>query len=239
MCYKTQFAKTISLLLSFLSFSTYAFDTKNVSSIQFVLDEDRSHPFEFEIPKSQLIDKVSKNLAQWHYPITIDDPNYSHILTATLRNVSYQTTPIGFSFSSGNSDPRAIDFQKSDVLPIHCQLTKRDSAYIDFESTMTFSSSSILNEPNRDRFIEKLSDKISTSCFHLLEEAKISVPITKESGIAFSPIWLPDVHVELKSNHIENAQSNIIQAIEKEDNPKELIIHNQGSPLTIRFGQER
>jgi hypothetical protein len=59
-----------------------------------------------------------------------------------------QTTPIGFSFSSGSPDPRAGDFQKMDVIAITCQLTKNlDASQIEQENKLTFSADLFTQHP--------------------------------------------------------------------------------------------
>ncbi len=98
-------------------------DKTSITAIKFVLAEDHLEQFGFRLPLQKIVETVSNNLAEWQYPVKLSGSSYSHKLEATLGQIANQATPVGFSFSSGNSDPRASGFQKADVLPISCRLS--------------------------------------------------------------------------------------------------------------------
>ncbi|HCT98691.1 MAG TPA: hypothetical protein DF614_01020 [Methylococcaceae bacterium] len=235
----------LSLLLSILTWSAHALGSRETpSSIQFTFDDASPDIFDVNQSIETIITKVGRNLAQWHYPMQTQmenvNVNHRYILTATLERISHQATPIGFSFSLGNVDPRARDFQQADVLPIRCQLKSSVDTNSTIERTLTFSASSLFDESNQAERIDKISDKISTVCLHLLKEAKIPTLRQHEDNPALSPSWLPDMHIEVISQKKDDAQTlNQNPEIEKQDNDSVLIIHNQGSPVRIHFGPER
>jgi hypothetical protein len=244
--------------LIFLTMPVLADDKIEMTSIQFTLDDTNIGYLTFDLPMQKVTTQVSDNLTQWRYPVSANSYNPTHTLTAIVGKVSNQATPTGFSFSSGNSDPRSIDFQKADVLPISCQLKKSPSDVIEFENKMTFTTYQTTNDISKEKALEKLIDQISTTCFNLLDDHKVlKVGKKTESDTTFKPTWMPDIQIEVKQKNTtlptkklgeenvvspkgqsENMQSTT-QENEQEEGKKELIIHNQGTPLIINFGHER
>ena len=244
--------------LIFLTMPVLADDKIETTSIQFTLDDTNISYLTFDVPMQKVTTQVSDNLTQWRYPISTNGYNPTYKLTAIVGKVSNQTTPTGFSFSSGNSDPRSINFQKADVLPISCQLKKSPSGVIEFENKMTFTAYQITNDISKEKAVEKLIDQISTTCFNLLDEHKVTkVGKQTQRDTTFKPTWMPDIQIEVKqqnttpltkglsvenviipTNTAENMQSTT-QENGQEEGKKELIIHNQGTPLTIILGNER
>jgi len=53
---------------------------------------------------------------------------YGHLLAATIYPLRTGSTPAGFSMSFGDSDPRAQDFQRAEIVPISCALVDTRSA---------------------------------------------------------------------------------------------------------------
>ena len=102
-----------------------AIDKATVSGIVFTLTTHQLGPFAQYVDGRALSQRVSDNLAQWHFPMRTSG-NASHQLSATLGTVQTDTTPVGFSFSSGDSDPRGGGFQKAQVIP--CLLYTSDAA---------------------------------------------------------------------------------------------------------------
>lgn len=47
---------------------------------------------------------------------------FSHLLEVSIEATRQQQSPVGFSLSIGDSDPRSLEFQKAMVTPIHCTL---------------------------------------------------------------------------------------------------------------------
>ena len=141
-----------------------------------------------------LAEQVEKNLQAWHYPVVkASDHAVSHVLTAQIGNVEHGSTPTGFSFSPGNSDPRALEFQKADVLTITCKLGAVNQPLQSAELSMGFSDSALTKT---DPDLNALADHISTVCFNLLEE--VNWPVKKNSATA-SPVgngWMPEIRIE-------------------------------------------
>ena len=53
---------------------------------------------------------------------------YGHLLAATVHPPRMGSTPAGFSMSFGDSDPRAQNFQRAELIPISCALVDTRSA---------------------------------------------------------------------------------------------------------------
>lgn len=197
---------------------------------------------------SEIGQQVIKNIADWNYPIGAkENQSYSHILKATVGKIEHSSTPTGFSFSSGNADPRALDFQKADVLPISCELAAIAHPEQSGELNMELMASEVDKQalaPN------KLADHISTVCFNLLRELKWPEPHKTNAKSSVSPNWMPEIRIETKEvpakpvNKVEpdnNTDTFEVEEIEpdKSDARKQIIIHNQGSPVIFQFGHER
>ncbi|MGH8605942.1 MAG: hypothetical protein ACREX9_00500 [Gammaproteobacteria bacterium] len=52
---------------------------------------------------------------------------FSHLLEVSIEAARQQQSPVGFSLSIGDSDPRSPEFQKAMVTPIHCTLVQLDA----------------------------------------------------------------------------------------------------------------
>jgi hypothetical protein len=200
-----------------------------------------------------LIDEVSSNLAGWDYPVGAKNGEaFSHALKASVGEVTYGTTPTGFSFSSGNSDPRALDFQKTYVLPISCKLTALAQPGQVSELNLGFAT----NLAGKDFLArDKLADHIGTACFNLLTEVKWPLQAQKVSGEATpikSPAWMPEIRIETKETTTkpvdkvaptDNPDSKAIDVqtytpSSTSDQKKQIIIYNQGSPVILELGHE-
>lgn len=185
--------------------------------------------------------QVLKNLAEWRYPVgTEAGKTFSHTLTATVSKVERGNTPTGFSFSAGNADPRALDYQKMDVLPISCTLTSNANPEQMSELSMGFTAS---DTDRRALAKAKLTDHISTVCFNLLREAKWPLTKAAVAPTKTQSSWMPEVQIETKETPAPSAKTAEKatpegSAVESEPR-KEIIIHNQGSPVILNFGHER
>lgn len=186
--------------------------------------------------------KVAGNLADWHYPIgTKAIAPVSHILTGRIKPVVQSSPPTGFSFSAGNSDPRALEFQKMDVLPVICELASAAQPSQASELSMGFTAETLDKRPITE---DKLADHISTVCFNLLREQHWPVLEDKAGESASKPGWFPEVRIENKTvpaaPPAKTSNPEETPAIVVPDEPKqEIIIHNQGSPIILHFGHER
>jgi len=205
---------------------------------------------------SELSSQVTKNLADWNYPVGEQaGRTFSHRLTANIGKVTFGNTPTGFSFSVGNSDPRATDFQKIDVLPIRCEITSLTHPEQTRALSMGFTS---LNGDVRSLPSEKIVDHISTACFNLLSDLKWPEQANKEVTHSTKPGWFPEIRIEtvetkktiapqetkessLNSKTPANNEipANSIQIVPTDESRKQIIIHNQGAPVIIQFGYER
>ncbi len=185
-----------------------------------------------------LLRQVTKNLTGWNYPVGEKDGQpFSHALIATIEEVKFGNTPSGFSFSAGNSDPRAIDFQKTDVLPISCRLTSIPHPEQTRELSMGFTSSTM---NIRSLATDKLADNVSTVCFNLLSEIKWPNQTGKASTQSIQPSWIPEIRIETKEEPvIKNMPANSISVVPNEEPRKQIIIHNHGSPVIFQLGHER
>lgn len=207
-------------------------DKTAITAIEFRLVDENLEQFGFRNSRQQIADRVSKNLAEWQYQLKQGLSNYSHRLEAKVGKMDHKETPVGFSFSSGNSDPRAADFQKADVLPISCRLSKIGDVDANVEMQMTFSQA---------KTMDKLIDQISTVCFNLLEDLKLPTAVKKIDSTTFKPAWIPAVQVEVQQiPTLEKLEPIELKDRDtNDDSRKQIIIHNQGSPLIINFGHER
>ena len=218
---------------------------------------DFNHPRQIELQlegidssasSTEIGRQVIKNLAEWGYPIGAkDNQPFSHVLREAIGEIEHGNTPAGFSFSSGNSDPRALDFQKADVLPISCELT----AIARPEQTGELNMELMASETDKQALaLNKLADYISTVCFNLLRELKWPEPHKTNGQNSVAPSWMPEIRIETKeapanlgtksapSNPTNKVGVEVEESTDK-DVRKQIIIHNQGSPVIFQFGHER
>ena len=218
---------------------TASSQSKPLTAIKFLLADDHLQQFGINLSAANLVEKVSANLTEWEFPIQATGP-YSHQLKARLGLISRQKTPVGFSFTTGNSDPRAGDFQKADVLPITCTLSDVDNHAVIIERESTFSAHAFDNDKLPDQISKKLTDQISTACLDVLESAPQSKTAGRVKTELFKPKWMPDVRVEVREIPAAAGAGASAQPAAIGDEPKkEIIIHNQGTPVIFEFGFER
>lgn len=212
---------------------------KPLNAIEFILADDHLQQFGATLSAADIVEKVAANLSEWEFPIQATGP-YSHQLTARLGLISRQKTPVGFSFTTGDSDPRAGDFQKADVLPITCTLSDADTHAVILERESTFSAHAFDGDKLPDHISKKLTDQISTACLDVLESAPQPKTAGRVKTELFKPKWMPDVRVEVREipPAAGTGKSTLPAAIGDEPK-KEIIIHNQGTPVIFEFGFER
>ncbi|MGR9045464.1 MAG: hypothetical protein ACU83N_09215 [Gammaproteobacteria bacterium] len=198
------------------------------------------------LPGPDIAARIASNLSQWDYPITAEDSgHYSHTITIVLGPITHGSTPAGFSFSSGNSDPRALDFQKADVLPVTCSLIPKNQPEQSAELTLVFSAKEYLDfaeaDTPRSKLIDLLVDDGSTVCFNLLRELKVNTKPKQTSEHKTQPGWFPEIRVEVENE--PGAEDSELppteQKPESNERRKRIVIHNQGSPVIFKFGHER
>ncbi len=232
--------------------SQSVFAESPVTAIAFDLGTGNMQQFALDISAPELREHIAANLAEWGYPVQKTAAQFSHRLVTELGIISHQSTPVGLSFSSGNSDPRSPDFQKADVLPISCRLYPAGSDQVLAERTITYSVHALGPEQGAAKLTAKLADQISGTCLDVLESQKLAVTKPLSETGTFQPKWLPDVRVEVKqvqsqipaAAQVAPLTSEASAAAAKPENSndqseKEIIIYNQGSPLILKFGHER
>jgi hypothetical protein len=221
---------------------------KPLKAIEFVLVEDNLEQFGVRLNARTIQQQARANLNEWEFPMQASAP-FSHQLQARLGLISHQATPVGFSFSSGSSDPRAMDYQKADVLPITCSLFDTDTQQLLLERASTFSAHELNKKAGLASITDKLTDQISTICLEVLEDAP--KPVLADDQVkttTIKPKWMPDVKVEVieppaptpvVKGSTGSGSSAVPSPVIKEEPRKELIIHNQGTPVIIQMGHER
>lgn len=210
-------------------------DTRAIKQIEFKLGTIKQASLRSILPQQDIVARVSKNLAEWGYPIGIKDNRaVSHILTAEIGLIELGETPTGFSFSIGNADPRAIDFQKMDVLPIGCELTSIEHPEQTTYLHMDFAAGHAISA-------DKLVDNISTVCFNLLDELNWADKTQDQPVSSLKPSWVPAVRIETVSNPGEEGEANVPgkPVTSTHEGRKQIVIQNQGSPVIFSFGHER
>lgn len=203
-----------------------------------------------------LVAKVSANLNEWHYEVS-SKPNEHTVysLSVDIGHVKNDSTPVGFSFSSGNSDPRALGFQKSNIVPITCRLQTRNTPQQSHELAMNFSAHTLNNATSQESLLGHLADDISSVCFDLLESLHLPKPKMATEKTITRPAWMPNIQVETinpEPASVSSPEPSSTQpantakpSVETESVPesntqrKQIIIHNQGTPLIIEFGHQR
>jgi len=223
-------------------------DKASVTAIRVELDPEHWRQFGFQTPP-RLAAQIGRNLAEWRYPISAEGPA-SHRLLAGIGLIHKGSTPVGFSFSSGNSDPRAADFQTAQVLPIACSLSAADSPKPLAEYQTSIDAHDWQAKPaDSEKVLAKLSDAIGTACFNLLDELDLPTQPEPSGQAPGKPAWLPNVRIEVKNapaveqsnKPAETAAEPATELIEQQDDNqrKQIIIHNQGTPLILEFGHQR
>ncbi|WGS87028.1 hypothetical protein [Methylomonas sp. UP202] len=213
---------------------------KPLQAVAFSVADDNLRQFGFALESAALADRVRANLAEWEFPLPGQGP-FSHALQAKLGKVARRETPVGFSFSSGNSDPRAAEFQKADVLPITCTLRDAGNQAVLIERESTFSAHAFGKDVAQSYVIDKLVDQISTACLDVLEHAPLPKTEGRVKTALFKPKWMPDVRVEVREipAAASGGEGSGTPAAIGDEPKKEVIIHNQGNPVIFTFGHER
>jgi hypothetical protein len=228
-------------------------DKAAVRNIEVTLAEDNLDQFGPALPKASMAAQIAKNLAEWNYPIQLPGKEgFSHTLEAQLGRITHQSTPTGFSFNMGNSDPRAEEFQKADVLTIRCSLTSNKNAREQVISATEFSANPIMRlagKPEvREPLVQSLIDHISSACYNLLDDLELDqstspdAPAAAESSVK-KPRWMPAIRIEVQNEPApapdKTGKSNAEKPKTTEEPRKKMIIQNQGTPVILKFGSER
>lgn len=217
-------------------------DTAAVKQIEFKIGKLEPASLKSTMSEQEMTARISENLAGWGYPVGLHGKQaVSHTLNAEIGLIEHSETPTGFSFSAGNSDPRALDFQKTQVLPVSCELVSiaktEQSAYLhmDFDAGHGRLST------------DELVDHISTVCFNLLNELDWPDKTQSQPSSSIKPGWIPEVRIETVDSPAEEEKEEKDEKTEvpaktvtrNSEGRKQIIIHNQGSPLILKFGHDR
>jgi hypothetical protein len=224
-------------------------DKASVRNIEFTLDDDGLDQFDIALNKTALAAQIAKNLADANFPINkASEKAFSHTLDAKVSRIEHQDTPSGFSFSIGDSDPRGEDFQKADVITVECTLTANKNARKTVKEIMEFSANRLKTLKDKNKITDALTDYISAACYDLLEDLALdeSSETQADGGVTVKrPRWMPNIRIEVQ-NETAPAASNAGTKMENPGNPvipeeprKKMIIHNQGTPVIIKFGHDR
>ena len=211
-------------------------DATAIKQIDFKIGTIKQESLKSTLPKQDMVARITRNLADWGYPIGVGNQTFSHTLTAGIGLIELGETPAGFSFSAGNSDPRAIDFQKTSILPISCELTSIAHPDQTTYLHMDFAANHSISE-------DKLVDHISTVCFNLLKGLDWPDKTQNQPASRFKPGWIPEVRIETVTSPIEKEKVDIPGKIKTVtstgEDRKQIIIYNKGSPVILKFGHER
>jgi hypothetical protein len=210
-------------------------DTTSIKQIEFKIGTIKQASLQSTMPQHDMVARITKNLADWGYPLGAKDSQaFSHTLTAGIGLIEHSETPAGFSFSAGNSDPRAIDFQKTNVLPISCELTSIAQPGQTSYLHMDFAAGHSITK-------DKLVDHISTVCFNLLSELDWPDKTQNQPSSSIKPGWIPEVRIETVTSPTEGEKADVpVKTVTKtREGRKQIVIHNQGTPVIFSFGHER
>ncbi len=224
------------------------FDHSQVRAMLFQFDHNPVF-LKRPLPRLEIERQVAKNLGEWGYQIRTDPAeSVSHILSIKMGKMKRASTPAGFSFSIGNSDPRAIDFQKADIIPLSCFLKPADrsgesGARLDATVNAAAYQPYVRQSTAPKKLITRLVNDISTVCFNLLHNLNINtLPQTNSNDSTKKPGWFPEIRMEVENNpatETESPAQNSDNRGSVNDLRTRIIIHNQGSPVIFKFGHDR
>ncbi len=157
-----------------------------------------------EAQTSAMAERISKNLSSLGYPVEPDrdkdgETGATHRMEARVGRIENRSTPTGFSFTIGDSDPRALNFQKADVLPVTCTLKSIARSSETADLSMDFVADEKIKNSGRAKtdpaLLEIYENHIGTVCFNLLD--KLKVPRKKTDPSAGTTPWMPEIRIEV------------------------------------------
>ncbi|MBS3963232.1 MAG: hypothetical protein KGZ80_01835 [Methylomonas sp.] len=212
---------------------------KPVETIALSVVDDNREQFGFDLVVKQITERVRSNLAEWDFPVKTEG-QFSHNLQARLGKTTHRETPVGFSFSRGNSDPRAADFQKADVLPVTCTLSDAESGDLLVQRESSFISVALDKNTKPTHVVDKLVDQIGTVCLDVLQQLPVPKSHSRVKATLITPKWVPEVRVEVRETPAApNTNEPVKPATPVTEPKREIVIHNQGTPVIFNFGFER
>ena len=272
---------------------------ERVTQLNLVILPDNLESIATPEQRRQLTETISANLSSLGYPVKPAAPKQEilgYALEGKIGKVEKKATPPGFTLDFGNSDPRALDFQKANVVPVSCLLRSPNKTEKPVKLTGEFSVPADIDEligaPNKPVSLNFFADRLGTVCLNLL--AELNIPKTGQTaGVA---PWKPTVDVEIRDKPVSpsvvkpssppveapypasvggktpnavdlsappvggslgGGQSKSSEApapkkpasqaeavntetrVNPEDQRKQMIIHNQGTPIILEFGYDR
>jgi hypothetical protein len=223
-------------------------DVAAVDRMLFGMHFEDSGAISSDSNNNEMIGQVAANLKEWGYAVSNEASiAATHRLEAKIGSVERGSTPTGFSFTAGNSDPRAANFQKADIIPVTCSLTSNANSAQTADYTMEF----IAKETSGHEMQSRLVDQMGTVCLNLLKALKIKTEDRLDGPRVTKPSWAPEVLIEV----IEEPEVPIEQPVEssgdvpghsisdaieiKQEGRKRITIHNQGAPVILKLGHDR
>ncbi len=169
---------------------------EDIHALSFTLD--RTSATDSAAAATDITQTVTSRLAESGFPMSTTgmDPRLSHRLVGTIGAVSHQSTPTGLSLSLGDSDPRALEFQKADVIPIDCQLSSQNppiaSARLHMNMPDARRISAVQAPESQAEKNRRLAEQVAMVCFNLLEELNV-----RKQPHA-TPTWEPELQIKTR-----------------------------------------
>lgn len=212
-----------------------SFDPATVKNMAFKF-ENNTRFLGVTLPQAEIGKNVVNNLSEWGYQF-VEQPSeeYTHDLSIHLGSISRGSTPPGFSFSSGNSNPRALDFQKATILPITCSLMPKGQQQQRAELVMEVLASEYKGNSviavSEENMIDNLTDDISTTCYNLLSSLHVQTLQKETPAKTIKPKWIPEIRIEIENEEevvdtktaipVENNSSKVSNTAKEKSTPKE------------------
>lgn len=225
------------------------FDSSAVDSM-LIRFEHKTDFFGIILDEQAISSEIAHNLSEWGYKVTATNTkDQSHNMSLNIGAIKNDATPAGFSFSSGNSDPRSLNFQKADILPMTCFLSPKDHPEQSAELSVMVTADEYLSYAKKadkqTKLTHQLTNDLSTACFNLLSRLNVANQPQTHSNITSStkPGWIPEIRVEVENS--TNPVASTSSTVEQKQNSKQaeprkrIIIHNQGTPVIFKFGYDR
>lgn len=224
-----------------------SFDSSRVNRMVFRF-ESNTTLLNKALPQADINKTVVNNLTEWGYQFAGQQTNeYTHDLTIRIGSIHIGSTPSGLSFSTGNSNPRALDFQKATTLPLTCSLMpkgqKSQRAELVMEVMAEEYRGSNMMPVSEEKMLSRISDDISTTCFNLLSSLNVKTIQNESTTKVKTPTWMPKIYIEIENSIETNSQFQKQEPKQKQnlnaEPRKRVIIHNQGNPVIFKFGPDR
>ncbi|MGH8512406.1 MAG: hypothetical protein ACREV8_00350 [Gammaproteobacteria bacterium] len=158
---------------------------------------------------------------------------YGHLLAATVHPLRMGSTPAGFSMSFGDSDPRAQEFQRAEIVPISCALVNTRSARE--EASLREDKPA----PGRDdrwerqesgaaKGVEPLAGDIRAVCDKLLAELGVARKVAKSEPSGPADV-VPAVRVEIAPAE-ENTRETVATPAPAPDIGQDTSVKSENAP---------